>query len=193
MNDLSYTNQLAGQPNNKKSSSPIKNIITILLLIITPPIGVLVMWVFTNWSRKVKIIITAIWILSLLIAVILVSLPSPGTQQIVKEARVESRMRSLLLDLEIFSAKEDRSSTVNCETNENFMFACKDLKEETGFEPVMQMASDVFAKYCAYVQVSSTEYYCFDSSSAWREKTTTFPGGTGYCTESSFKCPEVQL
>ena len=192
MDDQSYTNQSLEQPNSGKSSSPIKNIITILLLIVTPPIGVLVMWVFTNWSRKIKLIITIAWILLILTATVLVSLPSSGTQRIVNEARITADMGFLHNMLVLLANKEDRPSKINCETDEDFMSICESLKEKTGSEPIIQVSSDRFGDYCAYIQVSSDEYDCFDSSFK-KGKTATFPGGTGYCTENSFKCPEVQF
>lgn len=51
---------------NKLPSSRIKTFVTILLLIFALPVGVIVMWLWTTWSKTAKWILTVLSILGFL-------------------------------------------------------------------------------------------------------------------------------
>jgi len=46
-----------------KIPTKIKNIITVVFLIVAPIIGIVLMWIWTNWSRRVKITLSVIFII----------------------------------------------------------------------------------------------------------------------------------
>lgn len=82
-----------------KSNWPnLPTFIIVILLLITYPLGVILMWLFTKWSVKIKLLVTfgpALIVISL-IAYLFFSLS--GQRQTIKKERIQTQIESGIND-----------------------------------------------------------------------------------------------
>ena len=188
------------QPNppqaNHNGDSTVKNLLTIIILVIAPPIGILVMWFVASWSKKTKLVITGVWLLIIAAAIGLISLSVSSSlssaQNTASEARLRADFSQLRIVFELLDIEENRPTIITCQTNSNLSSICDDIEKITGSKPTLHMSStDGFSEeYCGYVRTASGDYYCADSTTR-SGKTTVNPGTSNYCNGISFSCPAI--
>jgi len=146
-------------------------------------------------TAKIKFIL--IGIIGLLLLAIIFSFIFISLRQAmgrVQETGVMITMSQLRSSMEIYAMSNNRSySGANCLLAE-LSSTCNSIKEYTGEMPTIESSED---QYCFYVKLPSGEYYCFNHisptfgfrSTSEGNKTTSFPGGKGYCDGVTFNCP----
>lgn len=110
-----------------------------------------------------------------------------GSRTRAKDARIMADIAQLRTMAEIIYDDEGSYRNVKC-TYGDIKMICQDIKNQVGFEPVIQQTKD---KYCAYTKLNTpSQYYCVDSSGITMS-TYINPGQTGYCTGKTFVCPKT--
>ena len=184
------------QPNPPQAdhdgNSTVKNLLTIIILLIAPPVGILVMWFVASWSKKTKSVVTGVWLLIMVAAIVLVSLGGSSARDTAKEARLSANFSQLRIIFELLDIEENRPTIITCQTNNNLSSICDDIEKITGSKPTLHMSSTggFSEEYCGYVRTASGDYYCADSTTR-SGKTTVNPGTSNYCNGISFSCPAI--
>lgn len=122
-------------------------------------------------------------ILGILASIVLVS--TGGARDKAKDAMVQASMSQIRPLVEMIYDEANSYAGVNC-LHPQIAILCNDIKNARGEKPVIYSSSK---NYCAYVKLSTGEYFCIDSSGSYKRKTTVFPGGNGYCNGKTFNCP----
>lgn len=103
----------------------------------------------------------------------------------VKEIVVMAYMVYIQTKIEMIYSEQKKYSGLSCESSELTYF-CDEIKNQIGKKPIIHTSSD---NYCFYVKLPSGNYYCLDSQLKPSEKTSIFPGQSGYCDGVTFNCP----
>lgn len=107
-----------------------------------------------------------------------------------KDKHIIGDMATLRVVAELIYADSYSYAQFSCQ-NEQAQAVCESIKDYAGTFPAIHSSQE---QYCAYVRLLSEEnnkakYSCITYTGALVE-TTDYPGKSGYCTETSFNCPE---
>jgi len=168
-----------------KKEETLNAVITIIFLFIMPLVGLILTWAIAPWSRKVKSIITAFFLVIPLIGILLMIIFSlGGARQAAVDASIVSQMVTIRGEAEVYYSINNSYSGFSCEHPDIFI-TCNNIKERANKEPVIHAGQDA---YCAYIPLSSAEYHCIDSRGN-NNRAFVYPGKAGYCEGKNFICP----
>lgn len=110
-----------------------------------------------------------------------------GARGRAQEARLMANLAQMRAMAEIIYGREDYSYlNLSCD-HEDVSRLCQDIVDFTGEEPTIFTSHN---EYCLYGSMPvEGYYYCLDSRSSFGT-TNVFPGGSGYCTGTTFVCSE---
>ncbi len=178
------------------------NIITIVCLIVFPPIGLILMWLLSDWRKKIKIIITAVIILIAISfigfyirqVVILKSLYKELKEPIEEERKDEkviTRMEGIQRELYEMLIEAHFGSNVytniSCDHPRIKSF-CEGIENLVGVKPTVYSTPN---RYCAYIKLPSGKYNCIDN--VLQDFSVTMPenpSSPGHCDGITFVCQE---
>lgn len=134
-------------------------------------------------------------VVAIIVIVILVIVETnSGVRSRSKAARAIADMSQLRSMAEVMYGNENGYMNVNCNYGDVKIF-CDDIEEMVDMKPILYSSTN---KYCAYVKLSGEkefrgeyygDYWCVDSSLTSRGIKYIDPGVSGYCTGTTFRCP----
>lgn len=168
-----------------------KNFVAILLLIFLPPIGLVAMWSFAIWSKRTKIIITAIVLILSAVSLGIIFNDYKEISNKTDDSKIVSAIseaRTVMLNI----YKDDSDyKNFNCQ-HPDMSSLCQQAVEGGG---AINITKDTTSKnVCVWspVYAKPNYWYCADSDGR-AGFTTTNPAGIGYCRDGSLSisCPPV--
>lgn len=188
--DQESINQSPLQSFNEKKEANWQNIISLVFLVFFPLFGLILMWLLASWSRKIKVIITVVYLIPLIFIIIVVCTSLGTTRTKANEVRVITTLSFFRAAAALIYEAEKSYINFNCDYKSSLVdvaSGCEDIERIIGKKPIFHSSSDAF---CVYVKLPSKKYACLDSTGRFNKAVTTFPGQHGYCDGITFICPE---
>jgi|SRR3989344_6090532 len=141
-----------------------KETLSVVFLILLPIIGLILMWIIANWSKKVKIILTVllplpIIVIGILSSIVLVSMG--GAREAARDASRKADMRQVVTAQEIYYGDDYRYyQSVNYPISIPGNFAFKmptDPSTDGPYGWIDNTGND--QKYCAYADLEKDGFY----------------------------------
>jgi len=167
-----------------------KSVLTVILLIVFWPLGLMLTWLLAPWRRKTKIIITVIFAVLFIISGIVFSLfweRFEGLYFKILDNQIVFNMDQIKSTAEMIYSEEGDYGGINCVHPDISVF-CSNIVSATVTtreHPTVHATEEAF---CAYIELLSGKYFCIDSQHAAYE-TAIYPGKEEYCNGQTFVCP----
>jgi len=177
------------EPFKNKNNINWINIIAIIFLFCIPPLGIILMWILTKWSKKIKIIITTIFILLIIIPFLGIflnlSLSSLNySKEKEKDVIVQTGMKQIQAIAEIIYKEEGSYVNVNCD-HPKLSPLCNEInKTARFFSRDIKFFSSTTA-YCAYADEPVSGYSICINNKFFRGG---IPIPVEFCKEGIFFC-----
>ncbi len=160
----------------EKKESEWRNILTIVFLVLSPLIGLILMWWLSDWGRKTKRIVTlalgipvAIAILGVIFSIILVSFGGGGAREIARDARREADVRMISTALEMyFSDNNVYPSSLDIPGVTSFLGEIsKDPQTGLPYTYVLQIGGQDYLLCARFEQKAKQKTNCLNSKGTW--------------------------
>jgi type II secretory pathway pseudopilin PulG len=141
-----------------------KNILTIIFLVLIPLVGIILMWVLATWSKKTKIIVTAILAVPIAIAVVgilasIVLVSMGGAREAARDAIRQVDMRQIVAAQEMYFTEHDAYFTSNSWPSEIGSYMLNVPTDPGEGNYVWIDNTDRPQEFCAYADLEKDGYY----------------------------------
>jgi hypothetical protein len=164
--------QFQGQPPVEKKESEWKNILTIIFLVLSPIVGLILMWLLAEWGRKTKRIVTlalgipwGVAFLGILAGIALVSLG--GSREAARDARRTANVRQISFAAELYWQENGVYPTNLEDMKKNIGDGLKDPQTNLPYTYILQANGQDYVICAKFEAKEKQKANCLNSQGAW--------------------------